>query len=76
MIVDPPNCLAAISKEILVLVEGFSNIMIIDMPEKGLSLSGSDLLKPFLFNFLDFASSMISFNSCAERSEIFKKFFI
>ncbi len=60
---EPPSCLAAISNEILVLVEGFSNIIIIDLPAKGWSRSAADLFKPSLFDFLVFTSSIISLNS-------------
>ena len=67
---DPPSCLTAISKDILVLVEGFSNIIAMDLPSKGLSSSGADLFKFFLFNFLDFASSIIDLNSSEDKSFI------
>ena len=59
IIEEPPSCLMAISKDILVLVEGFSKIIAIDLPSKGLSSSGADLFKFFLLSFLDFASSII-----------------
>ena len=64
------------SKDILVLVEGFSKIIAIDFPSKGLSSSGADLFKFFLFNFLDFASSIIVLNSLEDKSDILIKFFI
>ena len=73
---DPPNCLTAMSNDILVLVEGFSKIIAIDLPSKGLSSSGADLFNPDLFCFLFFASSIIALSSTEEQSEIFIKFFI
>ena len=59
---DPPNCLIAKSKDILVLVDGFSNIMIIDLQAKGLSLSAEALPWDDLFAFLILASSIIFLN--------------
>ena len=41
---DPPSCFTAISKDILVLVDGFSKIITMDLPAKGLSSSAADLL--------------------------------
>ena len=71
---DPPNCLMAISNDILVLVDGFSNIIAIDLPLKGISKSGADLLNPSLFCFLELASSIIVLSSCDFKSDMFKKF--
>ena len=73
---EPPNCFIAISNDILVLVDGFSKIIIIDLPSKGLSSSGADLFKFFLLDFLDLASSIIFLNSSDVKSDIFMKFFI
>ena len=66
IIEEPPSCLTAISNDILVLVEGFSKIIAIDFPSKGLSSSGADLFKSFLLSFLDFASSIITLKSFEE----------
>ena len=43
---------------------------------KVLSGSGADLLIFFLFNFLKLASSIINLKSLAEKSDMFRKFFI
>ncbi len=69
---EPPNCFIAKSKDILVLVDGFSNIIIIDFPSKGLSASIEDLFWPSLLSFLSFASSII-FLSKEEELEIAKQ---
>ena len=46
--------------------DGFSKIIAIDFPSKGLSLSGADLFKPFLFSFLAFPSSIMALRSFEE----------
>ena len=43
---------------------------------KDLNKSAADLFRLFLFDFLNFASSIISLKIWEDRSEIFKKFFI
>ena len=62
------------SKDILVLVEGFSNIITIDFPWKGWSESVSDFFKSFLLDFLTLASSIIALSSLEVRSDMSKKF--
>ena len=73
IIIDPS---LKLTNNYQIFKDGFSNIIAIDLPSKGLSSSGADLFNPDLFCFLFFASSIIALSSTEEQSEIFIKFFI
>ena len=68
--------LALHTKESLVLVEGFSKIIINVLSAKEPSGSVADFFKPDLFVFCDFALSIISLKSFLSISDIFIKFSI